>query len=415
MDRAHRPRLRVREVLLAAALGACGAAHAALPVFVDPASGALVIGNAAPGDWKVKVEVGPAAGDVRVVDELSSREYRFGGIRRIDSRTGAGNEVVEFDIRASQSLALNVDTGSGRGQVKIQWRVPRGLAATVSSLAMASGGGAVDAEVDFSSETASSRFVWTNRFGGGDKTIKGRVAFESGSVDAFQNLNFARLGGGTHKLELLTESKARFADLRFDGGTAQDARFVVSSTDPGDRLAVTARTRAARAAIEVQSAAPDTRFSYAGGVATVADAELLLGVAQTVPGTIDAKLQLAPSVARTKVEAAFEGSGGTLALGGALRTGGSGDQIKVESKLPTRSGLVVDAGDGNNVVELLFSERLTGTAVGLPSIRTGAGNDTITLLARRGSTAVPAIDCGAGIDTAKASVGTATGCETFGR
>jgi hypothetical protein len=410
----HSPFLRPRAVAMAIALAAAGAAQAAMPVFVDPATGALVIANGAPGNWKFKVVVGPQRGAVRVFDELSGREHAFAGIARIEARTGAGDESAEFDIHASQDLAVHVDTGSGNGQLKFQWRVPAGAAATASTLTMASGAGAVNADVDFQSETPASRFVWTTAFGAGHKTIAGKVSFAEGTDTAFQDINFSRLGGGTHKVQLFTESKARLGTLRWHAGSAREAAWQVVN-DGRERLGVTATTRAQNASVEVTSAAPLTNVTLNGGVATVPDAALKIDVVQTVPGRINGRLNLAPAAAATKIESAFTGSGGTLSLAGAVRTGLAADHVRITSNLPVTSSLAVDAGDGDNLVELLFDERLSAPATGLPSLRTGAGRDTLLLRARSGSTATPAIDCGAGTDTATATVGTAVNCERFSR
>lgn len=381
------PRRRVRWGVSLALLLAAASARA-IPVAIDPSTGALSIGNFAPGNWQVKVEVGPAPGQVKVIDRQLSQEYVFGGITRIDARTGAGSEFLEFDIVASQSLALNLDTGSGDASVKIRWKVPPGAAATASTLSMASGAGAVTVELDFESETAQSSFVWANDFGGGNKNIQAQVGFKSGSVDVLKDISFTRLGGGTHRVAVEVDSQASRADLRFDAGFAQEVGYKLTSSDPSASLMLAAATRAVKSAVEVLSAATATRVALRGGFATVSQAEAKYAVTQTAAGSLEAWLDLAPSVASTKIETQFESPSPQLTLGGRIATGSGADTIKVGSNLRTVSSLAISGAGGDDVIEALF----------------GAG-----------SSATTAIDCGAGTDVAKASVGTARNCETFGR
>nr|MCU0773221.1 hypothetical protein [Ideonella sp.] len=124
---------------LATAMATAQAALAAL----DPATGTLTLGNGAPGSTNLKIEVGPVPGQVRVTDNLTSAVRVWTGVRGITFDAGAGDDLVEFDINASQSLALNLNSGAGPAVYKIQWRVPPGTAAATSSLAMSSGGGDV--------------------------------------------------------------------------------------------------------------------------------------------------------------------------------------------------------------------------------------------------------------------------------
>jgi hypothetical protein len=409
-----RPSLAARATA-AGLLGLVGATNPALALtlFNDPATGTLQIGNGAPGDKNLKVEVGPAAGQVRVVDRAAGgNPIAFTGVRAIRMATGAGTDFIEFDINASQSLALDIDTGAGDASFKIQWKLPPGAASTASSLAMRSGGGRVDVELDYESETARSTFDWTTDFGGGDKVIKAGIDFKPGVIEARKNVRLANLGGGSHQVAIEVDSDAANAALAFDSGFARDVVYKVLVDQPATRLDVTAATRGARSGIEILSAAPTTVVRLGGGTANVPLAETTVKVAQTVPGSIDARLNYATAATQSKFDASFDGSASTLRLAGTLTGSPGADSIKIDSNAIVRSSLQLDAGGGDDVVDLAFA-RLA--MPGVPRVLLGAGNDLLTLLAGTGSNATPVIDCGAGADTAKAAVGTPIGCEGFSR
>jgi hypothetical protein len=391
------------------------AAHAALASAVDPATGTLLIGFGAAGDKNFKVEVA-SGGRVTVIDNSGATPTAvYTNISAIRVTSGAGFDQIEFDINSSQSLALALDTGSGDAVVKLQWKVPAGAAATQSTLAMASGGGSVSTELDFESETPSSQFGWTTRFGGGNKALKGKLQFKPGTVDASQNIDFAQLGGGTHQVALEVDSDAQRADLRLNAGFAQEVNYKVVSDSPSPSLRADTTVRGAKNNVEILSAAASTVTRLAGGTANLTDAETNYAVVQTVAGTHAATLEHAAlGASRSRAKFKFDGSAATLNLGGFVRGSIVADELSIETSVPTTSSLVVEAGGGDDKVEFLIANRLAGPA-GLPRFVLGDGDDSLTLTAGAGSTAVPTISCGAGNDSAKAAVGTPSDCEQFSR
>jgi hypothetical protein len=408
------PAVLARAVLAACAVAGATAAQAQLYVAVDPATGALLVGNGAPGNKNVKVEV-RSGGAVTVFDNTGGSPPRsFAGISTIRVATGAGTDELEFDIDSSQSLALAIDTGSGDAKMKLQWKVPAGAAATTSTLHTSSGGGSVNVELDFESETPTSSFAWTTNFGGGEKLIKGAVEFKPGTVNATKNVSFANLGGGFHLIAFEVDNEARNASLVFDAGVARDVGYKVLSDNPTSSLTVDATVRGAKNNVEILSAATTTTARLAGGTANAPGAETNYVVVQTVPGTLAATLDHSAQGANdSKLGAKFDGPA-NLTLAGRVRGSIVADFIKIESSMPTASSLVVEAGDGNDSVDFIVSNRLTGSA-GLPRFLLGGGDDQFNLIAGAGSTAVPAIDCGPGNDIAKANIGNAVGCEQFSR
>lgn len=403
---------------VAAALAAAASAVALagpLPSAIDPATGALNIGVDGPGTFNVKVEV-TAGGRVTVIDNTGATPPRtFTGITAINYRSGAGDDFVEFDINSSQSLALSMSTGAGDAFVKLQWKVPPGAAATTSTLAMASGGGSVNVELDFESETPTSSFAWTTNFGGGEKSIKGAIEFKQGTVNASKNVNFANLGGGFHNITFEVENKARNANLLFDSGFARDVTYKLLSDDPTQSLVADTRVRGGKNNVEILSAATATTTRFSGGTAGTSGAETNYVVVQKAPGTVNATLNhTAFGATNSKLNAKFDGAQASLALAGTVTGSVAADAIKIESNMPTSSSLVVNTGGGDDSVDFIVANRLSG-APGLPRFLLGDGNDLFNLIADSASTGNPQIDCGAGTDIAKATVGTAVGCEQFGR
>ena len=225
-------------------------------------AGTLFVGNGAPGDKQVKIEVGPLAGQVRVIDGAAPAALAFSGIRAIRLATGAGTDQIELDMHASQSLALSIDSGAGDANIKLQWKVPPGAASTVSSLDMASGGGRLTIELDHASETREASFQWTTRFGGGDKLIKGGIAFREGVQLARQNIAFTQLGGGTHLVNMDVENKAADATLVLNTGSAQDVQVKVLSPDRTVRLVTDTTVAGAKNGIGIQSMATNTACGW---------------------------------------------------------------------------------------------------------------------------------------------------------
>lgn len=409
-------RVPVRTALAACAallLGAASQAQTTRLTITQDGAGTLFVGNGAPGDKQVKIEVGPLPGQVRVIDGAAPGPQAYSGIRAIRVATGAGTDQIELDMNASQSLALSIDSGAGDAHMKLQWKVPPGAASTTSSLDMASGGGRLNIELDHASETAEASFQWTTRFGGGDKLIKGAVEFKEGVRQARQNIAFTQLGGGNHLVAMEVESKAADATLLLNTGAAQEVLYKVISPDRSTRLVADTTVAGAKNNIEILSAAPTTSVRLAGGTANTPLAETSIGVVQTVPGTLGAQLDFTTRSTASKFGAKFDGAFSTLTLGGRLLGAGGRDEFKLETNARALASLLVDAGSGDNAVDFLASAALLATPTPLRLV-TGGGNDLISLQAGPGSTAVPQLNCGAGTDIAKASVGTATGCEQFG-
>ncbi len=399
-------------VCTALLLGTAAQAQTRLAISQD-GGGTLFVGNGDPGNRQVKIEVGPGAGQVRVIDAAAPAPQAYSGIRSIRLATGAGSDQIEFDINASQSLALHIDLGGGHANMKLQWKVPPGAASTVSSLDIVGTAGHVAVELDHESETPASSFQWTGHFGGGNKLIKGSVAFKEGVRLARQNIAFGALGGGTHLVAIEVENKAADAHLLLDTNLAQEVLYKVISPDRSDRMVVDTTVAGTKNAIEILSAAPSTRVRLAGAAANDVLADTSFAVVQTVPGNLDAQFDYSTFAASSKFNAKFDAAFSTLTLGGRLMGAAGRDEFKLETNARALASLLVDAGDGDNAVDVLVSGALLATTTPLRLV-TGAGNDLINLLAGPGSTAVPLIDCGAGTDTAKAGIGRAIGCEQFG-
>jgi len=404
----------VRALLAALAAGGASVAHAALFSGLDPATGALNVGSGGPGSTNIKVEVG-SGGRVTVIDNTGATAPRtYPGVGAINVTSGAGDDLVEFDINSSQSLALSVATGAGNAFVKLQWKVPPGAASTSSTLAMSSGGGNVNVELDFASETPTSSFAWSSNFGGGEKLIKGSVAFKPGTINARKNVDLANLGGGFHLISFEVDNEARDASLAFNSGFARDVTYKVISDNPTRSLNVDTQLRGARNNVEILSASAATTTKFSGGTANTQGAETNYVVVQSVLGTLSATLNHAAlGASSSKLNAKFDGAA-SLALGGTVTGSIVGDAIKLETGMPTSSTLLVDTLDGDDSVDFIAGNRLAGGA-GQPRFLLGAGNDVLNVIAAAGSTAIPSIDCGAGEDFAKATVGSAAGCEQFGR
>lgn len=335
---------------LAAALFAAQVAMAAL----DPATGTLTLGTGGPGNTDLKVEVGPSPGQVRVVDNLTGSERVWGGVRGITLNAGAGDDVVEFDINASQSLALSLNSGSGRASYKIQWKVPVGAAAATSSLAMSSGGGDVAVELAFESEVRTSSFSWVTNFGGGNKILKSSFAFRPGTATARKNVNLANLGGGVHQVLMDVDNDAADGRFTLNSGAASEVLYKVVSDDPTTRLDVNGTVRGAKNAIEVISAAPTTNVALRGGTANTSTAETNLTVVQTVPGLIAANFDFVPAGFGGKTNLKFDGSGSRLSANGRLLGSLGDDEIKFETVLPVSGTLAVDCRAGLDLVQIPF-------------------------------------------------------------
>ncbi len=327
-------------------LPAALAQGAPLPITLDVTTGTLNVGGGAPGSSNLKLEVGPGAGQVRVINNASGVAQAFGGVRGIRLATGAGFDEIEFDINASQSLALDVNTGSGDAIVKIQWRVPAGAAATSSSLHMASGGGNVSVELGFESETRTSTFAWSTDFGGGNKLIKAGFAFKPGTQVARKNVSFGNLGGGTHQVLMDVDNDAADARLLLDSGTAQEVLYKVISDTPSTRLDVDTTVRGAKQAIEIVSAAPATNLALRGGTANVSTAETLYSVAHLIGGLLSSTINFDTAGFGSKFEAKFDGSASQLRIGGTLLGSQGNDEIRIDRNMVANSTLVLDCRGG---------------------------------------------------------------------
>lgn len=334
----------LRHVALAAAL--LFSAHAALGATVDPATGILNYGGAVPQNNNLKFEVGPAVGQVRVINNFNGTVESFSGVRGINYVAGAGDDFIEFDINASQSLALTTNTGAGPAFFKIQWKIPPGALSTASSLSMSSGGGDVNVELDFESEVHTSTFGWTTNFGGGNKLLKSIIEFKQGTVNATKNVNFANLGGGSHLVSMDVDNEATNARLTLNSGFAQDVNYKVLSDNPTTRLDVDTTVRAARSSIEILSAAPTTNLSLRGGTANATPSEAKYSVVQINGGTVRSVFDFLMGGFGSKFEGKFDGAASQLALSGRLVGTPGDDEIKLESSMATTPSLSLDCGAG---------------------------------------------------------------------
>lgn len=339
------PRALIAAACLAAATGTL-AQTAQIPISVDATTGTLQVGAGAPGSSNLKLEVGPSPGQVRVINNASGLVQAFAGIRGIRLATGAGFDEIEFDINASQSLALDLSTGSGDAKVKIQWKVPPGAAATTSSLTMASGGGNVEVELGFESETRTSTFAWNTDFGGGNKLIKAGFAFKPGTQVARKNVVFGNLGGGQHQVLIDIDNDATDARLTLDSGFAQDVLYKVVSDAPTTRLDVDTRVFGARQAVEIVSAAPATNLWLRGGTANSNSAETKYSLAHLVGGLVTSNFDFTTAGFGSKFEAKFDGSASQLRIGGRLLGSLGDDEIKVERNMVANTTLLLDCRSG---------------------------------------------------------------------
>lgn len=351
-------RSKTRTVLrlgtLAAAMLAAQAATAAL----DPATGTLTLGTGGPGNNNLKIEVGPSPGQVRVIDNASSAVQVWSGVRAVTLNAGAGDDFIEFDINASQSLALSLNSGAGLANYKIQWKMPPGAAAATSSLAMSSGGGDVNVELSFESEVRTSSFNWTTNFGGGNKILKAAYAFKPGTVTARKNVNLVNLGGGTHQLFMDVDNDATDGRFTLNSGTANEVLYKVISDNPGTRLDVNSTVLGAKNGIEILSAAPTTNVALRGGTANTSTAETNFNVVQTVPGLIASTFDFAPFGFGSKINVKFDGSGSSLSANGRLLGSLGNDEIKFETVLPVTGALVVDCRSGVDLIQIPFGSPL---------------------------------------------------------
>lgn len=343
------PSIRIRPALrqLVLAVALLAGAQAVAAATVDPATGILSYGAAVRQSNHLKFEVGPAAGQVRVIDNRTGATQSFVGVRGINFVAGAGDDFLEFNIDASQRLALSLSTGSGPTDVKIQWKVPAGALATASSLSMNSGGGNVNVELDFESATATSSFGWTTNFGGGNKLLKSKFAFKPGTANASKNINFANLGGGSHQVFMDVENDATVARLALDSGFAQDVNYKVTSDDPTTRLDVNSTVRGARNNIEILSAAPTTNLTLRGGTANATPSEAKYTVVQINGGSVNSLLDFVMGGFGGIFEGKFDGSASQLTLSGRLVGTPGNDTIKLESNMaPASLALSLNCGAG---------------------------------------------------------------------
>lgn len=322
-----------------------------LAASVDPATGILNYGSGSPQSNNLKFEVGPGVGQVRVINNLSGSALSFTGVRGINFVAGAGDDFIEFDINASQSLALRLSTGAGPADVKIQWKVPPGAQATASSLSMTSGGGDVNVELDFQSETNQSSFGWTTNFGGGNKLLKSKFAFKPGTARATKNINFANLGGGSHQVFMDVDNDAADGRFTLNSGFAQDVNYKVVSDNPSTRLDVNTIVRGARNSIEILSAAPNTNVSLRGGTANTTPAEAKVNVVQINGGTVNAQFDFLMGGFGGIFEGKFDGAASQLALSGRLLGTPGNDNVKLESNMATSATLALDCGAGTDAAE----------------------------------------------------------------
>jgi hypothetical protein len=347
MTHRSKPRAAWRLGAIAVALLGAPAAFAAY----DPATGTLTLGTGAPQNNQLKVEVGPGAGQVRVTDGLTSAVQTYSGVRAISLNAGAGDDIIEFDINASQSLALNLNSGSGNAIYKIQWKVPPGAAAATSSLAMSSGGGSVQVELAFESEVPTSSFNWTTNFGGGNKLLKSGFAFKPGTTTARKNVNFANLGGGTHQLFMDVDNDAADGRFTLNSGFASEVVYKVVSDAPSARLDVNGIVRGAKQEVDVVSAATRTNLALRGGTANTNTAETKWSLAHLVPGAVSANLDFDTAGFGSKFEGKLTGVGAGLTLAGRLLGSLGNDDIKLETNLVTNTSLLLDCRAGIDIAQ----------------------------------------------------------------
>lgn len=336
-------------------------AVALLATLVAPAYAQTVVSSAAGrlsivtpnSDQSVKVEVGPAAGSVRLFGFPGIADGApYAGLTGLSVVTGSGNDKVEVVVESPDSFDVRIDTRSGNSEKLVKWKVSPTTLTPVANITLASA------------------------VGGEQKSL---VEVESNALSAAINVN--------------APAESDFA-----------AKVLSSNISESLRVGMTAG--APKTQVEILSAASSLEVDARGNQFGSSN-EVKYSINQTRPASVAVNWGLTTSAGSDSIEAVVSSSGSTVTHSGFIRTLGGDDRVKVETDAASSTtGLVLNGGDGNDDLSQIFkgyfqmSQTLETRLIG------GNGDDRLTLTtdtAIRGTGIPndlnPIINCGPGNDT----------------
>jgi hypothetical protein len=305
------------------------------------------------GDQSVKVEVGPGVGQARVFGFPGLTDgAEYPGVTGITVITGDGQDLVELDIDAAQSLDVNIDTQGGTGEAKVVWDILPGVLSADASVTLAATGGVMSKAT----------------------------------------------------IEILSDAPS--ATVSIDTGTAQEVTGKIVSSNLSDLLKIALTSAAQKSSFDIESAALTLDLDVAGGLTALAN-EMKYTFTQTVPADIAVNWNLLTSAADDKIEAKLSAPGSTIVQRGLIRTGSGNDMALIESEgFSTVFGQTVNGGAGDDELSIVTKGRYQASTTLQTRMVGGTGNDKLMLTTDTGIFGAgegipelyPVINCGSGID-----------------
>ncbi|MCU0758518.1 MAG: hypothetical protein MUF07_04855 [Steroidobacteraceae bacterium] len=339
------------------------AADAHAQTLVEQAGGRLTL-TTPNADQSVKVVVGPAPGVASVSGFPGIADgTTYSGLTGVTVNTGAGNDLVEFDVETFESFSVQANTAGGSSERKIKWKIRPGT-------------GTVAANVDVTGAAAGSQVSLVE-----------------------------------------VDSEANSAAVTLRTGLGSEVAAKVQSSNPTESLRVVFDAPAPKSTLEVASSANALEVDVRGGT-TIAANELKYTIAQSRPATVALNWSIATSALADVVEANVAAPGSTVTQRGSVVTRAGDDLAKFETEgFGTVTGLALNGGLGNDQLLQVVKGRFQGSQTLQTVMRGAEGDDQLTLTTDTGifgtglpNDRFPIVDCGAGFDQFNA-FGQIIGCE----
>lgn len=328
----------------------CGSASGQTSVSISAGRLTLTTSNA---DQNVKVEVGPAAGLVRVFGFAGLADgATYTGINAVTVNTGTGRDEVQFDIQAAAGFDARANLGAGEALTKTQWKILAGAPSVTAGLTLTSAAGAAHlSEINFDNESAGS------------------------------------------------------AQVNIDTGNATIVSSKVIGDDPSASLGVNFTSRAPITVLEVATAAPVLNVNLSGAYGNLAN-EVKYALAQLVQGTVNVNTDVTLGSGSDKIEGKISTPGSSTVFRGRTNAG-AGDNL-VLWEVEGRSNVIgqaVTSGAGNDFLSIQVKGEYQLSQTLGARLASGGGDDfliltTDTLIRGTGlpNDINPVIDGGPGFD-----------------
>ncbi|MFM9957209.1 MAG: hypothetical protein ACKVZJ_03970 [Phycisphaerales bacterium] len=328
----------------------CGSAFGQTSASVAAGRLTLTTSNA---DQNVKVEVGPAAGTVRLFGFAGLADgATYSGINAVTVNTGTGRDEVQFDIQAAASFDARANLGTGDALTKTQWKILAGSASKTAGLTLTSAVGAAHlAEVNFDNESQGA------------------------------------------------------AQVNIDTGNATIVSAKVIGDDPSTSLGVNFNCRAPITVLEVVTAAPALNVNLRGSYGNLMN-EVKYVLNQLVTGTVNVNTDVTLGSGSDKVEGKISTPGSSNVFRGRTNAG-DGDNLVLWEVEGASSviGQAISSGAGRDFLSIQVKGFYQMSQTLGARISSGAGDDFLVLTtdtAIRGTglpnDIEPVIDGGAGFD-----------------